>query len=62
MDREITTQKGDPVDNAENFIREYSGKSSIIYPSIGIQGVYVASLDTMKGYEFISLIYKQVHI
>ena len=49
LDREITTQKGDPVDNAENFIREYSGKSSIIYPSIGIQGVYVASLDTMKA-------------
>ena len=54
LDKEITTQKGDPVDNAENFIKDYGGKNSIIEPSIGIQGVYVASLDTMKGADQVS--------
>ena len=54
LDREITTQKGDPVENAENFIKDYRGKNSIIEPSVGIQGVYVASLGTMKRADEIS--------
>ncbi len=49
LDREFTTQIGDPVDNCENFISEYGGKNPLIQASAGIQGVYVCSLETMTG-------------
>ncbi len=45
LDKEFTTQSGDPVSNAETFIREWKGKTSIT-PSIGIQGIYVANDET----------------
>ncbi|MGC8506068.1 MAG: amidohydrolase family protein [Thermoplasmata archaeon] len=41
LDKDKTTQSGDPVNNAENFIRSYSG-SDLIKPGIGVQGIYVA--------------------
>lgn len=42
LDEEYTTQKGNPVVNAENFIRSHRG-SSLVTPSIGVQGIYVSS-------------------
>jgi 5-methylthioadenosine/S-adenosylhomocysteine deaminase len=51
LDREFTTQRGDPLKNAEEFISSHRGKERII-PSIGFQGVYVCSDETlMKGKE-----------
>jgi 5-methylthioadenosine/S-adenosylhomocysteine deaminase len=41
LDMDKTTQHGDPVDNAENFIRSHSG-NDLIRPGIGVQGIYVA--------------------
>ncbi|MGP6294430.1 amidohydrolase family protein [Caldiplasma sukawensis] len=49
LDRELSTQKGDPVENCENFIKEYRGRNDRIIPAAGIQGVYVASDDTIEG-------------
>lgn len=54
LDREFTTQKGEPLDNAHNFIRDHRKKDSIIYPSVGVQGVYVASEETLLGADDIS--------
>ena len=52
LDKKYTTQMGEPIDNAENFIRNFSKKSELITPSIGVQGIYVASDDTyMQAYE-----------
>jgi 5-methylthioadenosine/S-adenosylhomocysteine deaminase len=48
LDKGITTQSGDPIDNGENFIKDFKDKNKLITPSVGIQGVYVASLETMK--------------
>ncbi len=49
LDPDKTTQKGNPLDNAENFIKEFSGKKGgYVNPSIGIQGVYVASMDNIS--------------
>jgi len=51
LDKEFTTQKGDPLNNAENFILNFMNRERI-YPSIGFQGVYVCSDETfLKGYE-----------
>lgn len=44
LDSSFSTQKGDPVENAENFIR--GGDSDLVSRSIGVQGVYVASDET----------------
>lgn len=44
LDKEFTTQKGDPVKNAEKFIQ--SGRTNLVTPSIGVQGIYVASDET----------------
>ncbi|WP_393970628.1 amidohydrolase family protein [Oxyplasma meridianum] len=44
LDRKYTTQEGDTVDNAEKFIKEFTGKDRIT-PSVGIQGIYVAGDD-----------------
>lgn len=54
LDKEFTTQKGEPLDNAQNFIKAHKEKDSIIYPSVGVQGVYVASDQTLKGSDDIS--------
>ncbi|MCL4347703.1 MAG: amidohydrolase family protein [Candidatus Thermoplasmatota archaeon] len=52
LDKKFTTQTGEPIENAENFIRSFSKKSALITPSIGVQGIYVASDDTyLKAYE-----------
>jgi len=44
LDRKYTTQEGDTLDNAEKFIKEFTGKDRIT-PSVGIQGIYVAGDD-----------------
>jgi 5-methylthioadenosine/S-adenosylhomocysteine deaminase len=41
LDQEYTTQKGDPVKNAEKFIKKKH--SDTITPMAGIQGIYVSS-------------------
>jgi 5-methylthioadenosine/S-adenosylhomocysteine deaminase len=41
LDQEFTTQKGDPVKNAESFIR--AGHPDTVTPLAGIQGIYVSS-------------------
>ena len=45
LDQEFTTQKGDPVKNAEEFIIGHRS-SDLITPSVGVQGIYVASDET----------------
>lgn len=45
LDEEFTTQKGNPLKNAETFIREFNGKR-LVRPGIAVQGVYVASDET----------------
>lgn len=45
LDQEYTTQKGDPIHNAERFISDHIG-DRLVTPSIGVQGIYVASDDT----------------
>lgn len=47
LDREFTTQKGDPLDNAENFIRSHQNMR-FVKPSVGVQGIYVASDETYQ--------------
>ena len=46
LDRELTTQHGDPVANASQFISSFMGRE-LITPSIGIQGIYAASDETI---------------
>jgi len=41
LDREFTTQKGEPVNNAENFIKQTHADT--VKPLIGVQGIYVSS-------------------
>lgn len=49
LDKEFTTQKGVPLENAESFIRGF-GKDPLVEPTIGMQGIYVCSDETMlKG-------------
>ncbi len=45
LDREITTQKGDPVKNADDFCKRFS-KPGLVTPMVGLQGVYVCSEET----------------
>lgn len=45
LDREITTQKGDPVSNAESFAKRWKS-DGLVTPMIGMQGVYVCSEET----------------
>ena len=47
LDEEYTTQKGSPLKNAESFIRKKHG--DLVTPSVGIQGIYVASDETYNG-------------
>jgi 5-methylthioadenosine/S-adenosylhomocysteine deaminase len=46
LDKEMSTQKGDPVNNCEKFIKGWKGKEDLISPGVGIQGVYVTSEET----------------
>ncbi|WP_337860233.1 amidohydrolase family protein [Ferroplasma sp.] len=41
LDKEFTTQEGDPVKNAERFIRKKH--TDTVTPMVGIQGIYVSS-------------------
>ncbi|MEM0106967.1 MAG: amidohydrolase family protein [Candidatus Micrarchaeaceae archaeon] len=51
LDKEYTTQKGLPIENAINFASEKHNE--IIDRSIGFQGIYVCSDETLiKGMEF----------
>ncbi len=45
LDEDKTTQKGNPSRNADEFISKYKGQN-LIYPSVGVQGVYVAGDET----------------
>ena len=47
LDKEITTQEGDPVSNAEHFVKSWRGKESLVTPMVGMQGVYACSEDTV---------------
>lgn len=42
LDQDKTTQKGDPSANAERFIGQFQN-DDLVTPSVGVQGVYVAS-------------------
>ena len=45
LDREYTTQKGDPVDNARRFLGS-DATTDLVDRSVGVQGVYVAGEET----------------
>lgn len=45
LDKEITTQNGDPLTNAEQFIRR--NRSDLVTPMVGLQGVYACSRETL---------------
>ncbi len=47
LDEKFTTQKGVPIKNAEKFLKGYAGKP-LVTPSVGLQGVYVCSKDTVS--------------
>jgi len=47
LDDTLTTQNGSPLRNAEKFISEYAGRSPLIAPMAGCQGVYVCSDETL---------------
>ncbi|MEM5782980.1 MAG: amidohydrolase [Candidatus Aenigmatarchaeota archaeon] len=46
LDKEYTTQKGEPLKNAIKFSK--SIKSELIKPAFGLQGVYVCSKETFE--------------
>lgn len=48
LDKDKTTQKGDPVDNCERFVKEWRGKNELVTPEVGVQGVYVTGTETYK--------------
>ncbi len=45
LDPAFTTQHGDPVRNADAFVAKHLG-DPLVTPSVGVQGVYVASEET----------------
>jgi 5-methylthioadenosine/S-adenosylhomocysteine deaminase len=45
LDRGLTTQRGDPVKNADAFVSKHLG-DPLVTPSVGVQGVYAASEET----------------
>ena len=45
LDEAFTTQHGNPVRNAEAFVAKHQG-DPLVTPSVGVQGVYVASEET----------------
>ena len=46
LDEKLTTQKGKPINNCENFIRSHRNKP-LIKPLVAPQGVYVCSDETL---------------
>ncbi len=48
LDEQFTTQKGSPLNNAEKFIDQHSGKERI-HPLVAAQGVYVCNEETLLG-------------
>jgi 5-methylthioadenosine/S-adenosylhomocysteine deaminase len=48
LDKEMTTQKGDPVKNCEKFVKSWKGKEDLISPEVGVQGVYVTGEETYR--------------
>ncbi len=45
LDRDKTTQRGDPISNAERFVKSVAGNKSV-EPMIAVQGVYAAGKET----------------
>ncbi|HYU06870.1 MAG TPA: amidohydrolase family protein, partial [Thermoplasmata archaeon] len=45
LDEAATTQHGNPVKNAEQFVAKHAG-DPLVTPSVGVQGVYAASQET----------------
>ena len=45
LDEAFTTQHGSPIRNAEAFVTKHKG-DPLVTPSVGVQGVYVASEET----------------
>ncbi len=45
LDEAFTTQHGNPVRNADAFVAKHKG-DPLVTPSVGVQGVYVASEET----------------
>jgi 5-methylthioadenosine/S-adenosylhomocysteine deaminase len=48
LDKEMTTQKGIPVQNAREFVRRWNGHK-LVRPLAAPQGVYVCSEETLKA-------------
>jgi len=48
LDEEFTTQRGNPVKNAEAFVRKHLGQERV-HPWVGVMGVYVCSEETYLG-------------
>ncbi len=48
LDKDKTTQKGDPVKNCEAFVKRWKGRSELVEPAVGVQGVYSASAETYE--------------
>lgn len=47
LDEAFTTQHGSPLRNAEYFVAKHKG-DPLVTPSVGVQGVYVASEETYR--------------
>lgn len=45
LDETVTTQRGNPVKNADAFVAKQKG-DPLVTPSVGVQGVYAASEET----------------
>src|SRR3990172_5236014 len=45
LDTDKTTQRGEPVKNAEQFVRKHKGQA-LVNPMVGVMGVYVCSEET----------------
>jgi len=45
LDEAVTTQRGNPVKNADQFVTKHKG-DLLVTPSVGVQGVYAASEET----------------
>jgi len=48
LDEAVTTQRGNPVKNAEQFVAKHKG-DPLVTPSVGVQGVFAASEETYAG-------------
>jgi 5-methylthioadenosine/S-adenosylhomocysteine deaminase len=48
LDRELSTQKGEPLRNCEGFIRDSKGEE-LVRPLVAVHGVYTCSEETFLG-------------